>query len=88
MNILERAQAPTPKFFRIIRTIGLSLAAASAAVLTAPIALPATVITLAGYLAVAGTVATAVSQVAVDDGSSDDPTAFNGGGATMPVRPR
>jgi hypothetical protein len=88
MNIFERAQAPTPKFFRIVRTIGLSLAAASAAILTAPIALPATIVTIAGYLAVAGTVATAVSQVAVDDGSSDDPTSLNGGGAAMPSRPK
>lgn len=67
MNIIERVKAPTPKFFRVLRTIGLSLAAASAAMLAAPVALPAALITAAGYIALAGTVVTAVSQTAVED---------------------
>jgi len=58
-------KAPTPKFFRFLRTIGLSLAAASGAVLVAPVPLPEQVKTATGYLAVAGSVATAVSQTAV-----------------------
>ena len=76
MNIVQRAKAPTPKFFRVLRTIGLALAAASGALLAAPIALPAAVITVAGYLTVAGSVATAVSQVAVqkEDDDDDDPS--------------
>jgi len=74
MNIIQRMQEPTPKFFRVLRTIGLSLAAASGALLAAPVALPAAVISLAGYLAVAGTVATAVSQTAIHrDSDEDDP---------------
>jgi ABC-type xylose transport system permease subunit len=67
MNLVERVKAPTPKFFRVLRTIGLSLVAASGVLLTAPISLPAAVITLAGYLTVAGTVMSAVSQTAVQD---------------------
>lgn len=66
MNILERAKAPTPKFFRILRTIGLALLAISGSVIAAPIMLPATVVTVAGYIAVAGGVISAVSQVTVD----------------------
>jgi ABC-type xylose transport system permease subunit len=77
MNLLERAKAPTPKFFKVLRNIGLTLAAAGGALMAAPIALPAGIITIAGYLAVAGGVMTAVSQTAVngetdcdiDDGS-------------------
>ena len=68
MEIIERAQAPTPKFFKILRTIGLALLAVSGAILTAPIALPVVVVTIAGYTAVAGGVLSAVSQVTVDDG--------------------
>lgn len=65
-------QAPTPKFFKVLRNIGLALAAASGALLAAPVALPAAVVTLAGYLAVAGTVVTAVSQTAVvKDGDNE-----------------
>ena len=62
MSIQERIKAPTPPFFARLRNWALILTAASAAVLTTPVALPAIVVKVAGYLAVAGTVATAVSQ--------------------------
>ena len=73
MNIIERAQAPTPKFFIVLRNIGLVLAAASGAIMAAPIALPAAIVTSAGYLAVAGGVISAVSQVTTmsDDSSNN-----------------
>tara|TARA_R110002167_G_scaffold328786_1_gene535320 strand:- start:203 stop:454 length:252 start_codon:yes stop_codon:yes gene_type:complete len=67
MNIQERAKAPTPKFFRILRTIGLSLLAVSGSILAAPIALPAALVTAAGYAAVAGGVISAVSQITVEE---------------------
>jgi phage-related minor tail protein len=63
MNIIQRAQAPTPSFFKKLRNIGLVLAAISTAIVTAPIALPAAVISVAGYAAVAGGVISAVSQI-------------------------
>ncbi len=44
MNVIQRMQAPTPKFFRVLRTVGLALAAASEALLAAPVALPAGII--------------------------------------------
>ena len=55
----------TPKFFTILRNIGLSLAAISAAVFASPIELPKIITDIAGYLAVAGSVMGAVSQTAV-----------------------
>lgn len=75
MKLAERLKAPTPKFFRVLRNVGLVLAAAGGALLTAPVALPVAVITVAGYLTVAGGVMTAVSQSAVDgekDCADDD----------------
>ena len=65
-KIINRAKAPTPKFFRVLRNIGLGLAAVSATLLTAPIALPAILLSVAGYVGVAGAVVTAVSQLTVD----------------------
>ena len=65
MNLLDRVVSPTPTFFQKLRNIGLALAAASAAIIAAPVALPAIVVTVAGYLAVAGTVLSAVSQITV-----------------------
>ncbi|MCG2611839.1 hypothetical protein LZZ90_10015 [Flavobacterium sp. SM15] len=67
MTIIERAKAPTPKFFKVLRTIGLTLLAVSGAIVTAPITLPAAVVTVAGYAGVAGSVLSAVSQITVDD---------------------
>ncbi|MBZ5858371.1 hypothetical protein [Flavihumibacter profundi] len=65
LSLVERANAPTPSFFVKLRNIGMALAAISAAIIAAPVALPAIVTTIASYLAVAGTVATAVSQITV-----------------------
>jgi Sec-independent protein secretion pathway component TatC len=64
MNLKQRLQAPTPSFFKKLRKWGLIIAAIGGAVITAPVSLPATVITVAGYLTVAGAVVSAVSQTA------------------------
>ena len=64
-KVIDRMQAPTPKFFRILRNAGIALTAVSSVLATAPVALPAAIVTVAGYLAVAGGIASAVSQAAV-----------------------
>ena len=56
---------PTPTFFSLLRNVGLVLTAVSGALVTAPVAIPAAIVTAAGYLAVAGAIASAVSQAAV-----------------------
>ena len=72
MNVVDRVKAPTPKFFKVLRTIGLSLAAAGGAILASPIALPAGIVTVGGYLVAGGTVLGAVGQTAVDDKCEED----------------
>ena len=67
MNIIERVAAPTPKLFKTLRTIGIVMLAVSGSILTAPIALPVGLVTIAGYLAVAGGVMSAISQITVDN---------------------
>ena len=66
MTLAQRLVAPTSKFFKTIRTIGLVLAAVGGAIVAAPVTLPAIIITLAGYAIAAGTVMTAVAQVTVE----------------------
>ena len=66
LNLVERLTAPTSKFFRLLRNIGLCLVAVGGAIVAAPIALPVAVVTVAGYLTVAGGVLSAVSQVTVE----------------------
>jgi hypothetical protein len=63
MNLIQRVKAPTPKFFKVLRSIGLGLAAVGGTILATPIALPVVITSIGGYLAVAGSVVSAVSQV-------------------------
>jgi hypothetical protein len=66
MTLKERMGKPTPMFFRRIRNIGIAIAAIGGTLLAAPVALPAVVIKVAGYLTIAGSVASAVSQVTTE----------------------
>lgn len=67
MNIAQRMTAPTPKFFRIARNLGLILAAVGGTLLATPIAVPAIVVKIAGYMTLAGGVLSAVSQATVEN---------------------
>ena len=65
MKVKDRVKAPTPKFFRVLRTVGVVLGTIAGVLATAPVSLPAGLVTVAGYLAVAGGVVSAVSQATV-----------------------
>jgi hypothetical protein len=64
-NIINRLQGTTPRFFQILRNIGVAMAAVSATVFASHVELPKIITDIAGYLAVAGSVMGAVSQTAV-----------------------
>lgn len=66
-KIMERLKEPTPRFFRKIRNMGLLLTGVSAVLTTALIPLPAALITIAGYTALAGGIASVVSQAAIQN---------------------
>ena len=68
-KILHRAIAQTPKYIKVLRNVGLVLAAVGGTILAAPIALPVLVTTIGGYMAVAGGVLTATSQLTTTDDS-------------------
>ena len=65
LTLAQRVVAPTPKFFRLLRTIGVVVGLVGASILASPLALPAVVVTLGGYLALAGSIVTGLSQTAV-----------------------
>ena len=71
MNVAQRVKSPTPNFFKTLRTIGLALVAVGGAILAAPVAVPTALVTIAGYVTLAGGVMTAVSQTAVDTNTKD-----------------
>jgi len=65
-NLAARIKAPTPKFFKRLRAIGLALAAAGTAILSAPVVLPAAIVCAGGYILTAGLVISAISQTTKD----------------------
>lgn len=65
--LMKRWKAKTPNFWKKVQKVGLAVGAIGGAILTAPISLPAIVITTAGYLVTAGAVTAAVSQLTVEN---------------------
>ena len=65
LNLVSRIAEPTPKWFRIVRNLGLTLSAVGGVLVAAPVVLPAAVISIGGYLLLGGTIISAVSQTAV-----------------------
>lgn len=71
-SIVQRAQAPTPPFFKKLRNIGLILAAIGGAIMANAAGLPAAATTIAGYLTLAGSITGAISQLTITN--SDEPS--------------
>ncbi len=65
-TLIQRLTAPTPRFFRSVRTVGLVISAIGAGILASPVMLPAVVVSIGGYLALAGGIITTVAQTAVE----------------------
>jgi uncharacterized membrane protein HdeD (DUF308 family) len=73
MNLAERVLAPTPKWFKVLRTIGIALASVGGIIIASPVALPAAIVSAAGYLILGGSIITAVSQTGVKSEEKTDP---------------
>jgi hypothetical protein len=73
MNVVERAFAPTPKWFKILRTVGIVLATIGGTIIAAPVALPAGLVSAAGYLVLGGSIISVVSQTAVKAEETPEP---------------
>lgn len=67
MSVVDRLNAPTPPFFKKLRTIGIVVGVIGGALATAPVALPVAIVSLSGYLLTAGSILTAVSSITVDE---------------------
>lgn len=66
MNMVERWNANTPKFFKKVIAAGITIGAIGGAILASPVVLPAAVVTAAGYAVTVGSVAAIVAKFAVD----------------------
>jgi len=66
-HLKKRWDAPTPKFWKKVQSIGLVLSAVGTVLMTAPVGLPIAIITAGGYAAFGGSLIAAMSQLTVDD---------------------
>ena len=67
MELKERWQAKTPKFWKKVQKIGIALGVIGGTIIALPVALPAAVVTAGGYLVAAGTVTATLSQLTKED---------------------
>lgn len=67
MSLEQRWNAPTPKFWKRVQKVAITVGAIAGVIIAAPITLPAAVITVAGYVATAGTVAATLSQLTIEN---------------------
>lgn len=65
LNVVERVNTPTPKWFKTFRTIGIALASVGGIIIASPVALPVGLVSAAGYLVLGGSIISVVSQTAV-----------------------
>ena len=65
MKLRDRWKTESPRLFKNIIRIGLSVGAVGGALLASPIALPIAITTLAGHMVVAGVLTSAVAKLTV-----------------------
>ena len=73
MNLAERVLAPTPKWFKILRTVGIALASVGGIIIASPVALPVGIVSAAGYLILGGSIISVVSQTGVKTEEEAEP---------------
>ena len=66
MSIQQRWSAKTPKFWKRVQKIAITIGAIAGVIVTAPISLPVAVVTVASYAITVGTVAATLSQLTVE----------------------
>ena len=71
LTLLDRVTLKTPRFFRKVRMVSAAVGAVGAILAAAPVALPAGLVALGGYLVLAGSIGAAVASVAVEPGAQE-----------------
>jgi len=73
MNLAERVLAPTPKWFKTLRTVGIALASIGGIIVASPVALPVGLVSAAGYLILGGSIISVISQTGVKTEEEAEP---------------
>jgi hypothetical protein len=67
MSIKQRWSAKTPKFWKKVQKVAITIGAIAGVIIAAPITLPVAVVTVASYAITVGTVAATLSQLTVEN---------------------
>lgn len=69
IETLERLSAPTPKYFKKLIKLSLSVGAVGAGIMAAPagVVIPAMLVKAAGYMVTAGVIGASIGKLTVDD---------------------
>ena len=67
MTLIQRWNAPTPKFWKRVQKIAITSGAIAGIIIASPYTIPAAIITAAGYIATAGSIAATLSQLTIDN---------------------
>lgn len=65
-ELRTRWNGKTPKFWKKVQRVGVVAGAIGGVIIASPIALPAALVTLSGYLLLAGSVTATLSQLTVE----------------------
>jgi hypothetical protein len=65
-NLKERWSGKTPTFWKKVQRLGVIAGAIGGIIVAAPVALPAAIVSAAGYLLLAGSVTATLSQLTVE----------------------
>jgi hypothetical protein len=62
-SFIKRVSSKTPPFFKKVRNLGLLLVGVGVSITTGGVAMPAVIVTYAGYLTAIGTTMAAIGQL-------------------------
>jgi|LauGreDrversion4_2_1035121.scaffolds.fasta_scaffold40102_5 hypothetical protein len=68
-KLVKRWKAETPDFWKKVQKIGIGIGAVGGVIVGLPVALPAAVVTIGGYMVAVGSVAAVLSKLTVKDPS-------------------
>ena len=84
LSLLDRVALPSPLFWKKVSAVGKAIGALGLVLVTAPVALPAAVVSVAGYLVLAGSLTAGLSALTVEQDaavSAENGTEQPAGGA-------
>ena len=69
LSLLDRVALPSPTFWRKVSAVGKAIGGLGLVLVSAPVALPAAVVTVAGYLVLVGSLTAGLSALMVAPGT-------------------